>query len=43
MLESVSARMTLLVFVAFLLVFALLASKNRAIRNAPSLAELEAT
>ena len=43
LLESVSARMTLLVFVAFLLVFALLASKNRAIRNAPSLAELEAT
>jgi len=43
LLDSVSARMTLLVFVAFLLVFALLASANRAIRNAPSLAELEAT
>jgi MFS family permease len=42
LLDSVSARMTLSVFVAFLLVFALLASTNRAIRNAPSLAELEA-
>jgi MFS family permease len=41
LLESVSARMTLLIFVAFLLVFALLGSTNRAIRNAPSLAELE--
>jgi predicted MFS family arabinose efflux permease len=41
LLDSVSARMTLLIFVAFLLVFALLGSTNRAIRNAPSLAELE--
>jgi predicted MFS family arabinose efflux permease len=43
LLDTVSARLTILVFVLFLLALAVLASTNRAIRNAPSLSELEAS
>jgi MFS family permease len=41
LLDSVSERATIAVFVAMLAVLAVIASTNRAIRNAPSLAELE--
>jgi MFS family permease len=41
LLDSFSARATVAAFCIALLVFALLASTNRAIRNAPSLSELE--
>jgi MFS family permease len=41
LLDSVSERTTVGVFVAMLAVLAVVASTNRAIRNAPSLAELE--
>jgi len=41
MLGSLSARATVTAFCIALFVFAVLASTNRAIRNAPSLAELE--
>jgi hypothetical protein len=42
LLDTVSARVTILVFGGILLVFAVLGSTNRAIRDAPSLAELQA-
>jgi MFS family permease len=42
LLDTVSERTTILVFGGILLLFAVLGSTNRAIRNAPSLAELEA-
>jgi predicted lipid-binding transport protein (Tim44 family) len=41
MLGSISPRATVAVFTAMLLVFAVLGTTNRAIRNAPSLSELE--
>jgi MFS family permease len=41
MLGSLSARVTVAVFVGMLLLFALLGTTNPAIRNAPSLSELE--
>jgi len=41
LLDTVSERTTILVFAAILLVFALLGSTNRSIRDAPSLAELQ--
>jgi len=41
MLGSISARATVAVFTGMLLLFAVLGTTNRAIRNAPSLSELE--
>lgn len=41
MLGSISARATVAVLVVFLLVLALLATSNRAIRNAPKLSDLD--